>query len=70
MQIGVKMRGGIDGEKMQAHLTAAGDQLLEQLHPRIDLLASRLMSGNFFKARKDNQLFDETGEEEWKRIIK
>lgn len=54
------------GEKMQAgqaHLTAAGDQLLEQLHPRIDLLASRLMSGHFFNNnndRKDNQLFDET----------
>ena len=39
---------GIDGEKMQAHLTAAGDQLLEQLHPRIDLLASRLMSESIF----------------------
>jgi hypothetical protein len=54
MQIGVKMRGVIDGEIMEAHLTAAGDQLLEQLHPRIDLLASRLLSEYFLfvKAEK------------------
>lgn len=58
---------------MQAHLTAAGDQLLEQLHPRIDLLASRLMSGIiiFKSEEKITSFFDGTGEEEeWKRIIK
>ena len=44
---GRKCRDGTD-------LAAAGDQLLEQLHPRIDLLASRL-DGIFIRFRMEKK---------------